>query len=198
MPRKKSIRKSARDYVKMLKDVKDFIQRAKSIKALTKKDLTWLYEYALIKVYRGFEQLMLECLVGALNNDTSVLTARTGITFPKHLTDEICEFLVVGTGYFDFKGRDGLIAKLKDFLPANHYLINIVKKNKYKDALNRLVAFRNYAVHSSKKAKDTAKRIVDQNRLGEAGTWLKTQGRLESIIDNLKELAEEIDNQAPY
>ena len=71
---------------------------------------------------------MLDTLVGALNNDTSTLSTRTGFSFPKHLTDEVCRFLVTGRGYFDFKGRDGLIKTLKQYLPDDHYLVEVVSK----------------------------------------------------------------------
>ena len=56
-----------------------------------------------------FEQLMLFAIVCAINNDTKTISDSTGVEFPKHLTDEVCEYLVLGGRYFDFKGRDGLI-----------------------------------------------------------------------------------------
>ncbi len=37
----------------------------------------------LIKLSAQFEHLVLHALVGAINNDSSLLTATTGVTFPK-------------------------------------------------------------------------------------------------------------------
>lgn len=69
--------------------------------------MTWSYEAALIKAYVAFEHLMLDCIVSTINNDTSTISARTGIAFLQHLTDEVYAYLVTGGGFFDFKGRDG-------------------------------------------------------------------------------------------
>src|SRR5579864_4546905 len=76
---------------------------------------TWTYEGALTKLTAAFDRMMLDCLVAAINNDTAATAGVIGLPLPKHLTDEVCEFLVVGNGYFDFKGRDGLIRMLKSF-----------------------------------------------------------------------------------
>ena len=39
------------------------------------------------------------------------------------------------------------------------------------------------------------KSAVGQNRIGSAGTWLKSQNRFEIIADRLKELAQEIEDE---
>ena len=121
---------------------------------------------------------MLEALVAAINNDTSTITATVGRQFPKHLTDEVCEFLIVGNGYFDFKGRDGLISLLKHFVPATHYLVVDVKKDTYKIAIQRLTTLRNLAAHESAPARKAAREATGAERLGSAGAWLKIGTRL--------------------
>ena len=141
---------------------------------------------------------MLQALVGAINNDTGTISASTGVDFPKHLTDEVCEYLIAGDGFFDFKGRSGLIKQLKSFAPETHYLVTIVKKTKYKDALNRLSALRNYAAHDSRVSKKRALAAVGQKRMGSAGSWLKSQGRFEKIAKSLVALAKEVETEAPY
>ena len=196
MPRKKSVRKSATDFKAEADAIAAFVATAKQ--NLTEQHVSWAYEYGILRLYREFEALMLDALVGAINNETATLTTRTGITFPKHLTDEVCEFLIIGNGYFDFKGRDGLIKTLKDYVPAGHYLVTAVKKDKYKDSLEQLSALRNFAAHDSEVAKMRVKEAVDQERMPEAGSWLKKQGRLESLIRRLKELADEIYAATPY
>jgi hypothetical protein len=105
---------------------------------------------------------------------------------------------VVGNGYFDFKGRDDLIRILKRYIPDNHYLIAIVKNNVYKDALEKLSALRNFAAHGSEVAKKAALKAVNQEKVGSSGSWLKRQGRFVQIVDKLKQLADEIEAQAPY
>lgn len=199
MPKKKSIETSARKYIEELEKVEQFLDIEKDFRLSEKEYAEWIYELGLIKVYRAFEGLMLECLVGALNNDTNLLSSHTGISFPKDLSKAVCEYLVVGSGYFNFRGgRDGLLKELQKFLPADHYLVDIVKNKVDKDILDRLVAFRNYAVHSSEVAKNKAKKIAQVRKISEAGKWMRTQGRLKEIISKLKELANNIKDAAPY
>jgi hypothetical protein len=196
MPRKKSIKKSASDFKDEADAISAFLVSAKA--HLSEQHVSWAYEYAVLRLYREFEALMLDALVGAVNNDSATLKDRTGVSFPKHLSDEVCEFLIIGNGYFDFKGREGLIKTLKEFVPADHYLVVAVKKEKYKDSLQWLSSLRNLAAHNSEVAKTRAKEAVGQDRMPEAGAWLKKQGRLEAIITKLKELADDIHDAAPY
>ena len=141
---------------------------------------------------------MLDSLSGAINNDLTTFSNLVGVEFPKHLKYESCEFLIIGTGYFDFKGKSGLIGILKKYVPANHYLITITKQTKYHQTLDRLSALRNFAAHDSGKSKNAALKSVGQQRIRSAGSWLKTQNRMQNIIDKLKELATEIELAAPF
>ena len=186
--RKKSIKKAAEAFSVAVDDTLSFIDELEQ-KTVSAKARSWAYEYAIIRLYRDFETLMLESIVAGINNDTSVLSSKTGIKFPKHLTDEVCEYIVTGDGYFDFRGRDGLIKTLKSFLADNHFLVVAVKDTKYKDALERLSALRNYAAHDSPQSKEAAKRAVDQDRISSAGSWLKKKERFADICENLKKLA---------
>ena len=196
VPRKKSVKKSARDFLSHADELRQFVDGA--AQGLTDQQKSWCYDYAIIRLYREFEQMMLSAIVGAINNDTTTISSTTGVDFPQHLTDEVCEYLVLGGNYFDFKGRDGLIKILKKFVPDNHYLVVIVKKNKYKLTLERLSALRNYAAHESYQSKRAALAAIGQERVGTAGSWLKLQGRYAAISDSLKELASEVANDAPY
>ncbi len=196
MARRKSIKKVAKDFRSDADAVKAFVAEAQV--SLTAPHVTWAYEYAIIRLYRDFEDLILSALKGAINNDTSMLSQTVNIDFPNSLSDAVCEYIITGSGYFDFKGRDGLIKTLKKYVPANHYIVKVVKKPKYKDALERLSALRNFAAHDSEVSRTKAKRAVRQNRIGTAGAWLKSQDRLGHIAGRLKELAQEIEDNAPY
>lgn len=195
MSRKKSIQHAARWFDEQADEVLAFLVATAS---LGEEHISWCHEYAVLRLYRAFEELMLDCLVGALNNDTTTISERTGFNFPVHLTDEVCEYLVIGDGYFDFRGRDGLIKQLKRFLPDTHYVVDIVKQPKYKDAVEHLFALRNFAAHDSAKAKRAALDALELERLASAGAWLKRQERFDKIVGKLKGLAGEIEAAAPY
>ena len=196
MPKKKSIKKSVENFKGDLRDIRDFVEQAKK-GSPPKQFMTYAYELAIIKLYTAFERLMLDAIVGAINNDSTTLSNTTGVDFPKHLTDEVCEFLVVGTGFFDFKGRDGLIRLLRRYVPSDHDLVITVKDDAYKQALERLYALRNFAAHESSVAKRGAKAAV-KCKMGSAGSWLKCHGRFEAIADRLERLADNIGSAAPY
>lgn len=196
MPKKKSAKKAARDFLTLASELEEFLQRVEGSE-LSDREISWAYEAALIKLSASFEQLMLRALVAAINNDTTQLSLSTGVKFPTHLTDKVCEFIVTGGTYLDFRGRDGLIKTLGHFLPSDHYLASTVKKATYRQALERLIALRNFAAHESAQSKRFAKEAVGV-RLSSAGAWTKKQGRFGTIAGKLRELAQEIEGQAPY
>ena len=193
--KKKSVKKSARSFIDAVAEIERFVD---DTSGLSDKYVSWCHDYAVIRLYTEFESLMLSALTGAINNDTATSSATVGVRLPKHLTDEVCEFLILGTGYFDFNGRSGLISTLKRFVPESHYLVRIVKKTTYEDALDRLVALRNFAAHSGERARLKVLEAVDQKRVGASGSWLKRQGRLSAIMDRLGALAAEIETAAPF
>ena len=199
MPKKKSARNSAENFIKSLAEIADFSEEIYEAD-LSKLHESWCYEYAVIRLYRDFERLMLNCVVAAINNDTSLLSDKKGFNFPKHLTDEVCEYIVVGDGYFDFRGRSGLISLLKRYLPDDHYLVAIVKDSRYRDTLDQLTAFRNFAAHASKPSKDALLKATGLTKVGSAGSCLKANDgrRFGKLVEDLKKLAEKIKRDAPY
>ena len=196
MPRKKSIRHCAATFNDAADNIASFLSTVST--AQSDQHISWLHNYSIIKLYREFETLVLDALVGAINNDTETIAATVGIDFPKHLTDEVCQFLIVGTGYFDFRGRAGLIGTFKRFIPDDHYLVTIIKKSTYKGALEQLAALRNFATHESPFSKKAALAAIEGKRIESSGAWLKCEERFEYIRTKLKELALEIKAAAPY
>ncbi len=196
MPRKKSVQHCAQTFRANADEITNFLATVSA--GQTDQHVTWLYNYGIIRLYREFESMVLAALVGAINNDTATVSATTGIDFPRHLTDEVCEFLITGSGYFDFKGRPGLIKILKNFVPDDHYLVTTIKRAAYRDTLDQLSALRNFAAHGSGPSKRAALAAIGGERIESSGAWLKRGGRFQAIVDRLKALATEIENNAPY
>jgi hypothetical protein len=194
--KKKSVKRAAQLFQTRVDELDQYCAAVQGA-GLTKQQVTWAVEVSLIKLSASFEQMVLDALVGAINNDTSTLSTRTGVAFPKHLTDEVCEYIVVGSGYFDFRGRGGLIQVLRDFLPDSHYLLASVKKAAYKKPIEQLIALRNFAAHESPVSKRKAREAVGTN-MSAPGAWLKRQNRFSSISAPLKQLAAEIETGAPF
>ena len=167
-------------------------------KALSAAHVSRAYDGAVIRLYADFERMILGALTGAINNDTSQLSATTSIQFPKHLNDAVCQYIIVGNGYFNFRGRDGLIREIKKYVPQSHYLVQAVKDVRYKTSIDQLCALRNYAAHGSMASKQIALRSVGQTRMGSAGSWLKRQDRFEQLVIRLWELSEDIEGGTEY
>lgn len=193
--RKKSVQKTAKEFRESVDDIQAFLDSLSPDQS--KEHVSWLHEYAIIRLYRDFEWMVLSALVGAINNDTTTISERVGIEFP-HLTDEVCEYLIIGDGFFDFKGRDGLIGTFKRYVPPDHYLVTVIKDPKYRASLEQLSALRNLAAHDSTVSRKRAKDVVKQERMGSAGSWLKAQGRFQTLLTKLKQLAEDLEKKAPY
>ena len=193
--RKTSLRDAATAFQTAVDDIVQFAERLST--NASQQDASWIYEHAVIRLFREFESLMLHAISGAINNDSSVLSSTLGISFPKHLAQPVCEFVVTGGGYFDFRGRDGLIKDMKGLLGDAHWLVAVVKKSTYKDALNQLISLRNFAAHDSKQSRNRAKESLNLERLSSAGAWLKRQDRLSTLSDRLKALAAEVHAFAP-
>lgn len=195
MAKKKSVKKAAKQFGKEVDLILSYVgQQPVGAGPFTR----WAYEYAIIRLYREFENLVLHALVGAINNDSTTLQSRLGFRIPRHMTDEFCTYLVVGDRYFDFKGRDGLIGTIKRFVPMNHYLLSVVEKQGYRVPLERLCALRNFAAHGSAKARTAAKRALGVQNLKSAGSWLSRQQRFAGIAGKLKDLSGELETGAPY
>jgi len=196
MPKKKSVRLAAKTFSRVVNDLWAFLQRQEDVEFNSYLD--WIYEYAIIRLYRGFEILILEALVGAINNDSKTVSSRTGIQFPKHMTDEVCRYLIVGDGYFDFRGREGLIRTIKGFVPDSHYLLAAVKNEKYRAPIDRLIALRNWSAHGSAASKRRMKEALGSKKVKSAGAWLRRQGRFKDIASALFEFATSLELSAPY
>jgi|SRR6056297_764276 len=197
MAKKKSAKKAAEKFQKQLNDIDGFLERFKETSPRD-NDLSWAYDLAVIRAYRAFENFVLECMICGINNDTKQLSKKKGFDFPKHLTDEVCKYIIVGERFFDFKGRSGLISTAKSYLADEHYFIEVVKKRKFTKPLDKLIALRNFAAHDSAHSKNKALSAVGLKRMSSAGSYLKKRSRWNEISTGLKRFASDIYDAAPY
>ena len=82
--KKKSAKLAAEAFVTNAKEIEQFLEKEARPK-LSEKHITWAYEYAVIRLYREFEDMILNCLIAAINNNTRELSSKTGVNFPNHL-----------------------------------------------------------------------------------------------------------------
>lgn len=197
MPRKKCVALCAKQFRKDTRNIRAFCAQSEK-RPRRDRHITLIYDAAIIKLYAAFERMILGGIVGAINNDTSTLSSTTQIAFPKHLRDEVCEYIITGGGYFDFRGRSGLIREIRKYVPDGHYLLAAVRNPAHKQSIEQLCALRNFAAHESPVSKRQALEAIGQKRMGSAGAWLKRQNRLRTIMSHLSRLSREIEANAPH
>jgi hypothetical protein len=193
MARKKSVKKAAGKFQESVDEILEFFD---GTKALQENLANWCAEYAVIKLYCDFENFMLNALIGAVNADVSRFAEFTGFRFPKHMSEDVCTYMIVGTGYFDFKGRDGLLQIARRYVRDDHYLFATLKDKKHKEALEQLCALRNFSSHRSEKAKAAAMVATRAERMKSAGEWLRKQTRFVDLCNSLRKLARRIEKLA--
>ena len=63
---------------------------------LSDPHVSLIYGGAVIRLYAAFERMMIGALTGTTGSGTSELSDTTGIGFPEHLADEVCEYIIIG------------------------------------------------------------------------------------------------------
>lgn len=202
MPNKKSIKKECEKFIQKIDEIEKFSLLTKNNSNITHDQCSWIFDCAIIKLYAAFEGFILETLVAAINQDTSTISTTLNIEFSKHIKEDICRYLITGTGYFDFKGRSGLINVLRKFIPSTHFIFQTIKETTYTDSINKLVSLRNFAAHDSSKSKQLVLKELNRKRIKTSGAWLKkeTNGKsnLSIIADDLKLLSSNIKSKANF
>jgi hypothetical protein len=158
----------------------------------------YVYDYALIKFFKDFEELLVNTIVGLINQEAPYVASSSGHKGTKSVRKKDAENLFIGNRYFGFKGQNGLLKQIKSFFPTNHWFINILSDTKYTRTFDILIPLRNFAAHSSKTAKKNAINAVELQQLGYSGAWLKVGSRFQNIIDDLKDIAARINAQAKF
>ncbi len=196
MANEASIKTVVTKFNKELDTILDFIQQHRG----TGKGVyvIYIYDYAVIKTFKDFEELLLNTIVGLISQEAPYIASPAGHKGTKSVKKKDAENLFIGNKYFSFKGPNGLLKQIKTFFPTNHWFISILSDTAYNKTFDVLIPLRNFAAHSSKTAKKNAINAVGFQQLGNSGAWLKVGSRFQNIIDDLKDIAARINAQAKF
>jgi hypothetical protein len=158
--KRKSVSIVVKHFISEVDRIERFTEQGRADLAKSSRYHSWFFDYAIIRLYREFEIFIFELLIAAIHQDTTTLQESAQLSLPKRISVDVCEFLVVGHGFFDLKGRDSAISKLKKFLPQNHYIVSVVSEKDYIESLDLLFALRNFSAHNSKQSKKTALKVL--------------------------------------
>lgn len=150
------------------------------------------YDYAVIRLYKAFENFIFNIIVGDINQDSSQISDRFDVAFPKNLKKEICEFIVTKGNFFSLNGYGGLVNELNTYLGYGNDIYNVINKKKNKDTIMRLSALRNFAAHENSQSKKVVRTRLKIKRISSTGDWIRKQGRFEELANDVETIIKEI------
>jgi hypothetical protein len=191
-----SIKAVANKFISECDSLSDYLQQQNN--NFTGKFLSYAYDFAIVKIFKDFEELLLNTIIGIINNQAPYIKVGHGGFRKKSIVKSQAEAIFLRGRYFSFKGANGLLTDIRTIVPSNHWITTILSDTAFNRTFSVLIPLRNFAAHSSKNAKQRAITAVGLSQLGQSGAWLKASGRFDSIINDLRDIATRIRNNAPY
>jgi hypothetical protein len=158
--RKADLRKNHRSFDEAITRYRTFllkILRAQRVvsTAAEKRDLA---ESTLLRICAHWERFVDEHLVDCVNVDHSGLNDYFELRIPPNPSRDLCQALVIGIGYTDFRSYGDLKGFTKRLLPqASNPFLAVTKA--HADKLDEAYAIRNYLSHYSAKSAKTLMRV---------------------------------------
>lgn len=165
---------------------------------LSKSATSRAFAMAVIETAISLERLVLDCLVVAINNDVKALRTDSKVNFPAHLQDDVVEFIIVGNGYFDFRGgKSGVISAMATYVEKTHWVV-VAAQGLDATVVDRLILLRNWAAHESSASARKARSGIGAPKAQSAGSWIKVGSRMEELLDEVESFAQRIEAAAPF
>ena len=132
-------------------------------------------ESVLLRLCANWEHFVDEHLADCVNRDSSKLPEFFSVTMPKHASRDLCQALIFGEGYRDFRTFGQLKGFTKKLLPdGSNPFLAITSTNS--DRIDEAYKIRNYLAHYSAKARRALfsmyKKEYDMTRFLEPGQFL--------------------------
>ena len=134
-----------------------------------------IYESFVLKICVTWETFIEDLLALCLSKDVSQYSEYMDTKFPKRPSKELCETLISGYRYFDFKNVDGLKGISKNILVPAYNPFSKIPTNESKK-IDEFFQIRNYVAHRSRVAKRSLSRLYREvyhlRRFQEPGAFL--------------------------
>lgn len=136
-------------------------------------------ESVLLRLCANWERFVDEHLVDCVNCDHSKLNEFLGVSIPRHPSRNVCQAVLFGGGYKDFKTFGDLKGFTKKVLPdESNPFLEIAAGHATK--IDEVFKIRNYLAHYSAQARRTLDRLYEQSynmeRFQEPGRFLLARG----------------------
>ena len=148
--RKASVKVTFEHYFWWMDWYVEFLSKIYSAKRVIgiRDEKTEIFEAFVFKIHTTWEVFVEALLIDSLNRDTSQYAKYMNRPLPKHLSRNICEIMLLGLGYLDWKGATQLRAKTKNILVPEHNPFQKIPKTSIKK-IDQFYTIRNYLAHYS-------------------------------------------------
>lgn len=191
--RKADLHKNHKPFDDALGRYRSFLERVVAAQRVirTKTEKQDVAESVLLRLCAHWERFVDEHLVDCVNVDHSKLTDFLGVKIPRHPSRNVCQAVLYGGGYRDFKGFGDLKGFSKKVLPdpSNPFL---AVTQAHADKIDEVLTIRNYLAHYSAVAERSLERVYKKNytlrRFEEPGRFLLAHNsrRLWSYFDSFE------------
>ena len=128
------------------------------------EDKLEILESLVIRLCALWEAFIEDELIDCLNIDCSKYREELQLKLPQHPTTDLCEAILVGPRYLDFKNASDIKGFAKNILPEDVNPFNLIRPATEK-RINELYIMRNYLSHYSGKSRRTLMKMY-QNSWG--------------------------------
>lgn len=177
----------------------EFLIRMLGAKRVVKyDDKLEILESLVIRLCAIWEAFIEGEMIDCLNIDCSKCKEELQLKLPKHLNKDLCEAILVGLGYLDFKSVDNIKSFARRILPEDVNPFKLIRTNPTAKRINELYIMRNYLSHYSGKSRRTLQKMYqdswDIKRFREPGDFLiaRRGKRLIQYIDALLDASKQM------
>jgi hypothetical protein len=135
-----------------------------------------ILESLVIRLCAIWEVFVGDEMIACLNIDSSKCKEELQLRLPKHLSKDLCEAILVGHGYMDFKSVGDIKSFARKVLPDDVNPFNFIRTNPTAKRIDELYIMRNYLSHYSSKSRRTLHKMYqdswDLKKFREPGDFL--------------------------
>lgn len=132
----------------------DFLTRMLGAKRVVQyDDKLEIIESLVVRICAIWESFVEDEMIDCLNIDCSKCKEELQLKLPKHMSKDLCEAILVGTGYMNFRNVDDIRRLAKQTLPDNVNPFKLIRANPTAKRINEFYTMRNYLSHYSSKSR---------------------------------------------
>ena len=162
--RKADIAKNHDDFEQDMDWYIDFLDRMLRAKRVVQyDDKLEILESLVVRICAIWEAFVEEEMIDCLNIDCNQCKEELQLRLPKHMTKDLCEAILVGSGYLNFRHVDDIKKLAKQMLPDGVNPFKLIRANPTAKRINEFYTMRNYLSHYSGKSRRVLQKMYEDS-----------------------------------